>query len=72
MNATLYEVISLGNIIQKCYYLDTPVILDNREVENLIVEEYNFNPDLKIHFNDATDCRRTRFNSDLNYRYDYT
>jgi hypothetical protein len=40
MIATLYEVISLGNIIQKCYYLDTPVILDNREVENLIVQ-YN-------------------------------
>ena len=40
MNATLFEVIGLGNIIQKCYYLDTPVILDNREVENLIVQ-YN-------------------------------
>ena len=40
MNATLYEVISLGNIIQKCYYLDSPVTLDNRKVENLIVQ-YN-------------------------------
>ena len=40
MNATLYEVIGLGNIIQKCYYLDSPVTLDNRQVENLIVE-YN-------------------------------
>jgi hypothetical protein len=40
MNATLYEVISLGNIIQKCYYLDSPVTLDNRQVENLIVQ-YN-------------------------------
>lgn len=40
MIATLYEVIGLGNIIQKCYYLDTPVTFDNREVENLIVQ-YN-------------------------------
>lgn len=40
MIATLYEVISLGNIIQKCYYLDSPVMLDNREVEHLIIE-YN-------------------------------
>lgn len=40
MIATLYEVIGLGNIIQKCYYLDSPVMLDNREVEHFIVE-YN-------------------------------
>ena len=40
MYATLYEVIGLGNIIQKCYYLDSPITLDNRQVENLIVE-YN-------------------------------
>lgn len=40
MNATLYEVVSLGNIIQKCYYLDQTVDIDNRKVENLIVE-YN-------------------------------
>jgi hypothetical protein len=40
MNATLYEVISMGNIIQKCYYLDSSITLDNKEVENLIIE-YN-------------------------------
>ena len=40
MNATLYEVIGLGNIIHKFYYLDAPVTLDNRQVETLIIE-YN-------------------------------
>lgn len=40
MIATLYEVIGLGNIIQKCYYLDKPVTLDNKEVRSLIVQ-YN-------------------------------
>ena len=40
MEATLYEVISLGNIIQKCYYLDTSIFFDNREIENIIIQ-YN-------------------------------
>jgi hypothetical protein len=38
------------------------------EVEQIIdVDKYNYNPDLKTHFNDATDSRRARFNSELNY-----
>jgi hypothetical protein len=40
MEATLYEVISLGNIIQKCYYLDASIVFDNREIENIIIQ-YN-------------------------------
>jgi len=31
------------------------------------VDKYNYNPDLKTHFLDASDSRRARFNSKLNY-----
>lgn len=40
IEANLFEVISLGNIIQKCYYLDKLVRIDNIKLQNLIVE-YN-------------------------------
>lgn len=40
MDATLFEIISLGNIIQKCYYLDKPVEINNLTLQNLIIE-YN-------------------------------
>ena len=40
MEANLFEVINFGNVIQKCFYLDQPVNIDNRKVQNLIVE-YN-------------------------------
>jgi hypothetical protein len=40
MDANLFEVIGLGNIIQKCYYLDKPVDIDNHTLQNLIIE-YN-------------------------------
>jgi len=35
--------------------------------EEVIVEKYNYNPDLKTHFKDESDPRRARFNSKLNY-----
>lgn len=40
IEANLFEVISLGNIIQKCYYLDKMVRIDNTKLQNLIVQ-YN-------------------------------
>ena len=40
MDANLFEIISLGNIIQKCYYLDEPVEINNLTLLNLIIE-YN-------------------------------
>lgn len=40
MEANLFEVISLGNVIQKCFYFDQPVNIDNHKIQNLIIE-YN-------------------------------
>ena len=58
MEATLTEVINLGNLVQKVYFLDTPFVDDISPVENILLEYnldqklvkiINFDSDLLLH-----------------------